>query len=163
MLQKTHNTLSGNIRGHSVELLNRYLAAAVDLHAQVKQAHWNVRGPAFIAVHELFDKVADEVDAYADKLAERAAALGGVAHGTVQAAVKDTFLKPYKLGIASEKEHIEAVATALAAYSGSVREAIKQADEQGDPTTADLLTEISRGLDQQVWLVESHAARKNAA
>lgn len=162
-MQKTHNTLSGNIRGHSIDLLNRHLAAAVDLHAQVKQAHWNVRGPAFIAVHELFDKVADEVAGYADMVAERAAALGGVAHGTVQTAVKDSFLKPYKLGIANEKEHIEAVASALAAYAGSVREAIDEADEQGDPTTADLFTEISRGLDQQVWLVESHAARKTAA
>jgi starvation-inducible DNA-binding protein len=99
-MQHTHNTLSENIRVKSVDLLNRHLAAAIDLHLQVKQAHWNVRGPAFIAVHELFDKVADTVEDYSDTLAERAAALGGTAQGTVQVAVERSFLVPYVVGIA---------------------------------------------------------------
>lgn len=80
-MYRTSHTLSENIRFKAVELLNRNLAAAIDLHAQVKQAHWNVRGPAFIAIHELFDKVADIVEGYSDTIAERAAALGGTAEG----------------------------------------------------------------------------------
>ncbi len=155
-MQKTHNTLSANIRGQSVELLNKHLASAIDLHAQVKQAHWNVRGPAFIAVHELFDKVSTEVEEFSDMLAERAGALGGTANGTLQAAAKETFLKPYKLGIASEKEHIEAIASALALFGDSVRESIAKSDDIDDPTTADLFTQISRGVDQQLWFIESH-------
>lgn len=155
-MQKTHNTLSENIRGQSVELLNKHLAAAIDLHAQVKQAHWNVRGPAFIAVHELFDKVSAEVEEFSDMLAERAGALGGTAHGTLQTAAKETFLKPYKLGIASEKEHIDAISSALALFGGSVRDAISKSDDIDDPTTADLFTQISRGVDQQLWFIESH-------
>jgi starvation-inducible DNA-binding protein len=155
-MQKTHNTLSENIRGQSVELLNKHLAAAIDLHAQVKQAHWNVRGPAFIAVHELFDKVSTEVEEFSDMLAERAGALGGTAHGTLQNAAKVTFLKPYKLGIASEKEHIEAISVALATFGESVRESIEKSDDIDDPTTADLFTQISRGVDQQLWFIESH-------
>jgi len=162
-MQKTHNTLSENIRGQAVDLLNRHLAAAIDLHAQVKQAHWNVRGPAFIAIHELFDKVSTEVEEFSDMLAERAGALGGTAHGTVQTVAKETFLKPYKLGIASEKDHVEAISSALAAFGESLRESIKESDDFGDPVTADLFTQLARSVDQQIWFIESHLPQKSAA
>src|ERR1700694_6225935 len=91
-MHKTANTLSKNIRAKSVAVLNRHLAAAIDLHAQVKQAHWNVRGATFIAIHELFDKVADAVEGYSDTIAERAGARGGTGDGTVQPAVELSFL-----------------------------------------------------------------------
>ena len=78
MMQATHNTLSETIRTQSIELLNKHLAAAIDLHAQVKQAHWNVRGPGFIAIHELFDKVSEDVERFSDMLAERAGGLTGI-------------------------------------------------------------------------------------
>jgi starvation-inducible DNA-binding protein len=159
-VQHTHNTLSANIRAKSVELLNKHLAAAIDLHGQVKQAHWNVRGPAFIAVHELFDKVADTVEDYSDTLAERAAALGGMAQGTVQVAAERSFLMPYALGIADEKEHITTLSISLATFGESARKAIDEAAGYGDADTADLLTEISRGIDHQLWFVESHLAPK---
>jgi starvation-inducible DNA-binding protein len=157
-MQHTHNTLSENIRAKSVELLNKHLAAAIDLHGQVKQAHWNVRGPAFIAVHELFDKVADTVEDYSDTLAERAAALGGTAQGTVQVATERSFLVPYALGIADEKKHIFTLSASLAAFGESARQAIDEAVGYGDAATADLFTEISRGIDHQLWFVESHLA-----
>ncbi len=160
MLQPTHNTLSENIRGQSVELLNKHLAAAIDLHAQVKLAHWNVRGPGFIAVHELFDKVSEEVEGFSDMLAERAGGLGGTAHGSVQVAAERSFLVPYPLGIADEKKHVFAISGALAAFGQSAREAINQATVFGDADTADLFTEMSRGIDQQLWFVESHVAPK---
>lgn len=126
-MYRTSNTLSENIRMKAVELLNRHLAAAIDLHAQVKQAHWNVRGPAFIAIHELFDKVADLVEGYSDTIAERAAALGGTAQGTIHVAVERSFLKPYELGVAGEREHITAVTAALAAFGDAARKAIDEA------------------------------------
>jgi starvation-inducible DNA-binding protein len=159
-MHPTHNTLSENSRTQAVELLNRHLAAAIDLHGQLKQAHWNVRGPAFIAVHELFDKVAGVAEGYSDAIAERAAGLGGVAEGTVQVATERSFLIPYPLRIADENEHIFAVAAALAAFGQSAREAIGQSETFGDADTADLFTEISRGVDQQLWFVESHVAPK---
>lgn len=155
----TRNTLSEAIRQKSVELLNRHLAAAIDLHAQVKQAHWNVRGANFIAIHELFDKVADAAEGYSDTIAERAAQLGGTAEGTVQTAAERSFLSPYELGVADEKQHIAAVADALAAFGQSVRKAIDASDGFGDKDTADLFTEVSRGVDYQLWLVESHLMR----
>src|SRR5712671_5708798 len=115
-MYKTANTLSKNIRAKSVAVLNRHLAASIDLHAQVKQAHWNVRGPTFIAIHELFDKVADAMEEYSDTLAERAGALGGVAEGTIQIAVEHSFLARYPHGIAAAEAHIAAVTTALATF-----------------------------------------------
>ena len=159
-MQPTRNTLPENIRSQSVELLNKHLAAAIDLHAQMKQAHWNVRGPAFIAIHELFDKVSIEVENYSDLIAERARGLGGTAHGTVQVAAERSYLIPYPLGIADEQQHVFAVSGTLAAFGQSIREAIGQATSFGDANTGDLFTEISRGIDQQLWFVESHIAHK---
>lgn len=155
-MHPTHNTLSENIRSQSVELLNKHLAASIDLQAQVKQAHWNVRGPSFIAVHELFDRVAAEVGNWSDLLAERAGGLGGTAHGTIQVAAERSFLVPYDLGVADETKHVFAVCAALAAFGQSAREAIDLATGFGDADTADVFTEVSRGVDQQLWLVESH-------
>ena len=155
-MHPTHNTLSENIRTQSVAVLNRQLAAAIDLHGQIKQAHWNVRGPGFIAIHKLFDKAADTALDASDLIAERAAGLGGTAEGTVQVASAKSYLVPYALGVADEAKHIFAVSAALAAFGQSIREAAAVATAQGDGTTADLFTEISRGIDPQLWFVESH-------
>jgi starvation-inducible DNA-binding protein len=134
-MQKTHNTLSEQIRIQSVALLNRHLAAAIDLHAQMKQAHWNVRGPGLIAIHELFDRVSTAVEEYSDMIAERAGGLGGTANGTIQVAAEHSFLIPYPLGIADEMQHLFAVSSALAAFGGSVIEAIAKSTEIEDATT----------------------------
>ncbi|MFM9940778.1 MAG: DNA starvation/stationary phase protection protein Dps [Hyphomicrobiaceae bacterium] len=160
-MQPTHNTLPEAIRLQSIELLNKHLAAAIDLHAQAKQAHWNVRGPGFIAIHQLFDKVSEDVATFSDMLAERAGGLGGTAHGTIQAAVARSFLIPYDLGIADETSHVFALSAALAAFGQSARAAIGLATAFGDVDTADMFTEISRGIDKQLWFVESHAAPKS--
>jgi starvation-inducible DNA-binding protein len=159
-LHPTHNTLPEKIRSQSIEVLNKHLAAAIDLHAQVKQAHWNVRGPGFIAIHELFDKVSEEVEAYSDQMAERAGGLGGTAHGTIQVAAERSFLVPYAHGIADTGKHLFAVAGSLAAFGQSVRQAIDEVTEFGDVDTADLFTEISRGIDKQLWFIESHTPPK---
>jgi starvation-inducible DNA-binding protein len=156
----THNTLPEPIRAQSIELLNKHLAAAIDLHAQTKQAHWNVRGPGFMAIHELFDKVSEAVELYSDMLAERAGGLGGTAHGTLQVAVARSFLVPYDLGFADVNSHVFAVAAALAAFGQSTRDAVGLATNFGDADTADMFTEISRGIDKQLWFVESHTAPK---
>jgi starvation-inducible DNA-binding protein len=155
-MQQTHNTLHEAIRGQSVELLNLHLAAAIDLHAQIKMAHWNVRGHNFIAIHMLFDTVAGEVLEMTDTLAERAAALGGTAHGTVQTAVQRSFLVPYPHGIAPVDDHVFAVASSLAAFGQSARMAIDTAADFKDADTADLFTAISRQIDQSLWMIEAH-------
>ena len=159
-MQPTHNTLSENIRAQSVELLNKHLAAAIDLHAQVKQAHWNVRGPGFIAIHELFDKVSAEVENYSDLIAERAGGLGGTAHGTIQVAAERSFLSPI-LSASPTSSSTYSLFPALWRRSANPfgRPSAKRRPS-ATPNTADLFTEISRGIDQQLWFVESHIAPK---
>ena len=159
-MQSTQSTLTENMRSQAVELLNRHLAAAMDLRDQLKQAHGNVRGPTFIAVHELFDRIAGEAESYSNLIAERTAGLGGVLGGAVQVAGERSFLIPYLLHIADESEYIFAVAASLSAFGQSARDAIGQSETIGDADTADLFSEISRRIDLQLWLVESRLAPK---
>ena len=153
---KTKNDLSETIRVKAIELLNARLADAIDLQTQTKQAHWNVKGPSFIALHELFDKVNEDVEDYVDDIAERAVQLGGVAGGTARTAAKRSSLSEYPANTVDGRSHVEALSSALAAFGKSARKSIDHADELGDLDTADLFTEISRGIDKWLWFVEAH-------
>jgi starvation-inducible DNA-binding protein len=156
-MHPTANDLSEKIRTEAVRLLNARLADAIDLLTQTKQAHWNVKGPQFIALHELFDDVAEAVEEYVDEIAERAVQLGGIAEGTARSIAKRSTLSEYPLQISTGKEHVAALTKALAAFGKNVRQAIAQADQLEDLDTADLFTEVSRGVDKWVWFVEAHA------
>ena len=155
-LHKTKNDLPENVRRKAIDLLNQNLADVLDLGLQAKQAHWNVKGPHFIGLHELFDKVAEEVEEFTDDIAERAVELGGTALGTVQVISKASGLKAYPLDLVSGKEHITALSNALAKFGASARAAIDTAAKYGDADTADLFTGVSRGVDKLLWMVEAH-------
>jgi starvation-inducible DNA-binding protein len=155
-MHKTRNSLTENIRSQAAGLLNRHLAMAIDLYAQTKQAHWNVKGPNFIALHELFDKLAEEVEEFIDTIAERVTALGGTAEGTIQVATERTALPRYPLQITEGKAHLEALSGSYAAFANSVRKAIDESNTIGDADTADLFTGISREADKQLWFLEAH-------
>lgn len=137
-------------------LLNQALADMIDLRLAAKQAHWNVRGGNFIALHELFDRVSAEVSEYADMLAERVGQLDGVAHGTLQDVADRSQLKPYPASIRKSAEHVMALSAMMEAVSENLRRNVGKAEDAGDPVTADILTEASRGLDKLRWFVESH-------
>lgn len=153
---KTKNDLPEPIRLKVVDLLNKRLADCIDLQTQTKQAHWNVKGPAFIALHELFDKINEDVEEYVDEIAERAVQLGGVAEGTARMVAKRTSLAEYPANIADGRSHVEALSSVLASFGKSVRIAIKESNELDDQDTADLFTEVSRGIDKWLWFVEAH-------
>src|SRR5882757_7392542 len=133
----TRNDLAVEVRGRMVELLNARLADAVDLGTQAKQAHWNVKGPNFIALHELFDEVAEHVEDHVDTLAERITTLGGIAHGTIAAVSRATSLKPYPNDITEGAEHVDALSSAVAAFGAKVRKAIDDSARAGDAGTSD--------------------------
>ena len=149
--------LSEATRREMADLLNARLADAVDLSTQMKQAHWNVKGPSFIALHELFDTIHSEVLTHVDNLAERIVTMGGVAVGTAAVAARQSGLPHYPLEIVSGNDHVEAVSVALATFGGAIREAIAAAGAAGDADTEDLFVEISRAVDKSLWLVEAHA------
>jgi len=155
-MHPTKNDLPVSVRTEVVALLNARLADLIDLQLQTKQAHWNVKGPNFIALHELFDSVAAEVTDFVDTVAERIMALGGTADGTLASVAKRTTLAAYSTTITSGRDHVDALSTAMAAAGKAIRAAIDTATNAGDADTADLFTGISRELDKKLWFVESH-------
>jgi starvation-inducible DNA-binding protein len=155
-MNPTKNDLSEATRGKVIALCNDRLADAIDLQTQCKYAHWNVKGPNFIALHELFDKVNEDVEDYIDLIAERAVQLGGVAEGTARMAVKRSNLTEYGVSSPSGHAHVAALSSALASFGKLARRAIDTNNELNDADTADIFTEISRGIDKWLWMVEAH-------
>lgn len=152
----TKNDLPLDTRTKLVALLNARLADCIDLQTQIKHAHWNVKGPNFIALHELFDKVNEEVEDYVDEIAERAVQLGGKAEGTARWVAHKSTLAEYPATAHDGRSHVEALSSALAAFGKQARKAIEEAGNLGDADTADLFTEVSRGMDKWLWFVEAH-------
>jgi len=157
VVHSTLNDLPKKARGQIIDALNVELAGAIDFQLQTKQAHWNVKGPAFIALHKLFDEISEEAEEYVDLIAERIVQLGGVAEGTRRAVADRSKLPDYPMTIASSQEHVAALSTSIAAFGARIRKAIDRMNKLGDADAADICTEISRGLDKWLWFVESHA------
>ena len=156
-MYETENDIPQPRRLELNALMNQRLADAVDLQMQMKQAHWNVKGPHFIGLHELFDQIDEAVEGYVDLIAERIVQLGGIAEGTVRVAAERSRLEEYPLDIADGQAHVEAVSKALSTFGHEARNTIDQADDLDDADTADMFTEISRGIDKWLWFVEAHS------
>jgi starvation-inducible DNA-binding protein len=155
-LYPTRNDLPEGTRAQVVGLLNLRLADAIDLQTQCKQAHWNVKGPAFIALHKLFDDINESVEEYVDLIAERIVQLGGIAEGTAGIVAKRSSLPGYPLTLSTGDDHVAALSDALAGFGRTARIGIEEMNELEDAGSADVLTEISRGIDQWLWFVEAH-------
>ena len=155
-MYKTKNDLPEPMRVQLIDLCNARLADAIDLQTHCKQAHWNVKGPHFIGLHELFDEINEQVEEYVDSIGERAIQLGGATDGTARSVAKRSTLPEYVAKGPSGHDHVDALSTSLAAFGKVVREAIAKSDELGDADSADLFTEISRGTDKWLWFVEAH-------
>jgi starvation-inducible DNA-binding protein len=154
---ETMNDLPENVRAQVSELLNNRLADAIDLQTQAKQAHWNVKGPQFIALHKLFDEIVEAVAEYVDLLAERVVQLGGTAEGTARVVAERSELPEYPLTITTGEEHVWALSSALSGFGERIRRAIDQTADLDDVDSSDICTEISRGTDKWLWFVEAHA------
>jgi starvation-inducible DNA-binding protein len=152
----TRHDLPDNCRKAMIALLNARLADAIDLRLTLKQAHWNVKGPNFIALHEMFDQMQGRVNGFVDEIAERAVTLGGQAIGTTQAVASGSKLGAYPTDINAERAHIEALAERVAVFAKLARQAIDAADEAGDKDTADLFTGVSKQMDMDLWFLEAH-------
>ena len=155
-LYATKNDLPEATRLEVIGLLNQRLAECIDLQTQSKQAHWNVKGPTFIALHKLFDEVNEDVEEYVDLIAERIVQLGGIAEGTVGAVEGRSTLPDYPLALSTGAEHVAALSDALAAFGRTARVGIEEMNELEDAGSADILTQVSRGVDKWLWFVEAH-------
>ncbi|CAN5843361.1 DNA starvation/stationary phase protection protein Dps [soil metagenome] len=139
-----------------VEMLNQSVADTLDLYSHAKQAHWNLKGREFFQLHELTDKLAAELIEVVDDLAERATSLGGYVFGTVRMAAQATALPEYPSDLIDGLDHVSALVERVGQYANRIRSAIDASDDLGDKSTADLYTEISRMIDQQLWFLEAH-------
>jgi starvation-inducible DNA-binding protein len=152
----TQNNLESNTKSASIALLNRLLADGIDLALVTKQAHWNVKGPQFIAVHEMLDGFRTELDGHVDTVAERVVQLGGTALGTSQAVAATSALPAYPTDIHQTRDHLAALIERYGQVANSVRAGIDEAAEAGDANSADILTGYSRALDKALWFLEAH-------
>ncbi len=143
-------------RSQAIALLNQQLADTFDLQSQTKQAHWNVKGIQFIALHELFDQFATELTGHVDEIAERVTSLGGAAHGTARIAARNSRLEEFPLEGIDCETAVRELARRYAMLAASTRLAIDTADDLGDADSADLFTAVSRSLDKNLWFLEAH-------
>ncbi|HVY17523.1 MAG TPA: DNA starvation/stationary phase protection protein Dps [Rhodopila sp.] len=153
---ETRNDLASNAKSVAIDLLNARVADCIDLALVTKQAHWNLRGKQFIAIHEMLDTFRTELDDHVDTMAERVVQLGGTALGTTQVVAKATSLPPYPTDISSIPDHLHALIERFGDTANRVRKCIDQSAEAGDADTADIFTGVSRGLDKALWFLEAH-------
>jgi len=147
--------LSAEARREIIGLLNDTLASALDLSMQAKHAHWNVRGPEFVSLHELFDDVANRLRHSGDVIAERATALGGTAEGTARLVSKNSHVTEYELDAVTTQEHVEALGERMSLYARDLKEAALTAARLGDIVTEDILIEQLRSLDMDTWFLDA--------
>jgi starvation-inducible DNA-binding protein len=153
---RTRNALPSNAKAASISLLNARLADGIDLALATKQAHWNLKGPQFIGIHLMLDGFRTDQDEWNDEMAERAVQLGGTALGTTQAVNAATKLPPYPTDTYAVADHLAALIDRFAEYGNALRTSIDECDDAGDADTTDLFTEVSRGIDKQLWFLEAH-------
>jgi starvation-inducible DNA-binding protein len=115
-----------------------------------------VKGPHFIGLHKLFDEIYEDVGGYVDLIAERVVQLGGVAEGTARVVAQRSTLLDYPLTLAAGEEHVAALSDVLAQFGRTVRLGVEEMNELEDADSADILTEVSRGVDKWLWFVEAH-------
>ena len=157
---QSHNDLSSNAKTVSIGVLNARLADAIDLALLTKQAHWNIKGPQFIALHEMIDSFRTELDTHVDTMAERVVQLGGTALGTTQVVAAATTIAPYPTDIYRSKDHVAALIERYGKVANAVRAAIDATADAGDAGTADAFTAFSRSLDKALWFLEAHVQER---
>lgn len=155
-MHTTKNSLPEKDRIEIVAILNKSLASTNDLYAQLKQAHWNIKGPEFIAMHKLLDELAQEIENQVDIIAERITSLGGTALGTIQATGENSALRLYPTDIFMIKDHVEHLTHNIAILEELSRSHIKLAEELGDFGTSDLYITLVRLLDKSLWFLEAY-------
>ncbi|MDX8355203.1 DNA starvation/stationary phase protection protein Dps [Cognatiyoonia sp. IB215182] len=154
----TFNKLPSNVRAGSIDVLQNALATAIDLALLVKQGHWNIKGPSFIAIHQLLDGLNAEMHDAADTMAERLVALGGVAAGST-ASVAEARPGTSTDIISGQEPLLGTLIEGYAAFGADLVAWIDETAQSGDPSTSDVLTEVSRMVDKSLWFLEAHTSQ----
>lgn len=159
IMHETKQSLPKKERAELVIMLNKSLASTTDLYLQLKHAHWNIKGKQFIALHKLFDEIAEEVEDQVDVIAERITALGGTAFGTVQEVEKNTQLRLLPTNVFTLELMLDHLTHNFAILSELSRENIDETQELDDMATNDLYIDLVRMLDKNLWFLEAHVQK----
>jgi starvation-inducible DNA-binding protein len=154
-MYKTPSHLSETARTAIARTLNDRLVDGLDLHSQIKVAHWNVRGPQFPALHPLFEQFATQLALHNDAIAERAVTLGSLARGTARQVAQASRLPDYPAELTRDLDHVKALAERFEAFLVGVRESRKLAVEQSDDETVDLLTGVVTEFEKNAWFLRA--------
>jgi starvation-inducible DNA-binding protein len=154
-MYKSPSHLPEPARREISDALNARLADGLDLHSQIKVAHWNIRGPQFAALHPLFETFAVGLADHNDTLAERAVTLGGRAYGTVRHVAGASQLPEYPQETTRDLVHVELLADRFEVYLNGIRAARDIADKHHDLDTSDLLTAIVEEFEKHSWFLRA--------
>jgi starvation-inducible DNA-binding protein len=147
--------LSPDARGTIAKALAVVLTDGIDLHSQIKVAHWNIKGPHFVSLHPLFDTLATELAAHNDAIAERIVTLGGLAVGTARHVAAHSRLPDYPQETTLDLEHVKLLAARIGIYLESARSARVAADKNGDEEAVDLLTQAVQAFEKHAWFLRA--------
>lgn len=154
-MYKSPSPLPAETRSKIADTLNARLADGLDLHSQIKVAHWNIKGPQFAALHPLFETFAVSLAAHNDSIAERAVTLGGRAYGTARHVAKVSSLPEYPQDTQRDMEHVRLLAERIEKYLEGARESRSVGEKLGDTDTVDLLTGIITEFEKHAWFLRA--------
>jgi starvation-inducible DNA-binding protein len=154
-MYKSPSQLPEAARTALVDTLNARLADGLDLHGQIKVAHWNIKGPQFASLHPLFESFAVSLAEHNDEIAERAVTLGGLARGTARHVATVSRLADYPQDTTRDLEHVKLLAERFDTYLAGLRESRGVAEKNGDTDTVDLLTGIVTEFEKHAWFLRA--------
>lgn len=158
-MYKSPTPLSEKARKALADSLNLRLADGLDLHGQIKVAHWNIKGPHFAALHPLFETFAVSLANHNDAVAERAVTLGGMAHGTARHVAKTSRLPEYPQDTTRDMDHVKLLAERIEAYLDGLRETRDLGEKEDDVDSVDLLTGIITEFEKHAWFLRASLER----
>jgi starvation-inducible DNA-binding protein len=154
-MYRSPSQLSEDVRQRVVKTLNERLADGLDLHSQIKVAHWNIKGPQFASLHPLFETFALSLANHNDAIAERAVTLGGHVYGTVRHAAKTSRIPEYEQDTVHDLEHVRLLADRIESYLAGLRETRGVGEKEGDTDTVDLVTGIVSEFEKHAWFLRA--------
>ncbi|HYD40406.1 MAG TPA: DNA starvation/stationary phase protection protein Dps [Anaeromyxobacter sp.] len=149
------NPLAQDARSRIAEALAATLADGLDLHSQIKVAHWNVKGLHFAALHPLYETFATTLAGFNDEVAERAVTLGALVRGTARHVAQASRIPEYPDSAVRDLDTVRHLSERIEAYLAGVRKARDVADAGKDQDTVELLTGVVNEFEKNAWFLRA--------
>lgn len=154
-MKNSPSQLPADVRKKLCDALRGVLTDGLDLHSQIKVAHWNIKGPQFAALHPLFDTFATDLAVHNDTIAERILTLGGLAVGTARHIAKNSRLADYPQEVTRDLEHVKLLAERIGTWLVGARACRDLAVEHKDDDTNSMLTDAVTMFEKHAWFLHA--------